>query len=348
MILDFVFFVVVPKGKGRFFDIFPVLFIFTLFAYKKGTWVMFSRKALVDRAIRFRGKSRAPMWLTGNHIKNSDILTYDLSLSDADDSSKSEWGFARKKGDDGFWLVPETATLDQWKDVDAYVAPPIDPVRRFSGIVKAATICEDRYRLATLGLSGFSIYRALRGAEHSAVDCLIEPERFLELMELIFEFETGLFDMIARKGFHGIEFRDDWGDRQTSKMTLSLWRKLLKHRYAAQFRRIKEVGLHIWMSTSAHCGEFFGDLKEIGVDVVRVDSPYNMETATLGRLWRGKLAFSIRLDEMYRDQTIDPEELRQLYDCLSAGGNGFIALCSEKIPARAVEKTVNILRKFSD
>ena len=308
---------------------------------------MFSRKALVDRAIEFRGESPIPLQVLGDHLKNSDILTYDLSLSAPSNPKLNEWGFARVKDAAGFWVVPEEPVLDQWKEVDVYQAPPIDPARLLAGIVKAATVCQDRYRLATFGLSGFSIYRALRGAKHSEVDCLIEPERFLELMELIFEFETDQFDMIARKGFHGIEFRDDWGERGVSKMTLSLWRILLKHRYAGQFKRAKESGLHVWFSTSVHCGEFFGDLKEIGVDVVRVDSPRSMEIASLGRLWRGKLCFSVRLDEMLEGGAIDPEELKRVVECLSSNGNGFIGLIPEGIPARPCDKVKNALGKIS-
>lgn len=308
---------------------------------------MLSRKALVSRAIDFRGPSRIPLWTIGEPIDSSDVFTYDLSLSDEQDAKKAEWGFLRKKGPDGFWLVPDNPTLDQWSEVDAYREPELDLVRRFGRIAQAARVCSDRYRLASLGLSGFSVYRALRGAEHSAVDCLIEPERFLELMELIFDFEKSQFDMIARKGFHGIEFHDDWLDRQTSKMTLSLWRKLLKDRYAAQFKRIKEVGLHIWMSVSVHCGEFFGDLAEIGVDVVRVDSPYQMEISALGRQHRGKLAFAVRLDEMLHNGAIPADELRSVVDCLSSDGNGFIGLLTEKATPRAKAKTLALLEKIS-
>lgn len=307
---------------------------------------MFSRKGLVDRAIGFKGASPVPFWVTGNHIKNSDILTYDLSLPDPDDPDKSEWGFVRQKGADGLLTIPEEEVLGAWKDVDAYEGPEFDPVRRLSGIVKAATVCEDRYRLATLSLSGFAVYRALRGAAKSAVDALIEPERFLELMELIFEIETKTFDMIARKGFHGIEFRDDWGDRQTSRMTLSLWSKLLKHRYAMEFHHAKELGLHIWFSGPASCVEFFGDLKEIGVDVIRLESPYETDIASIGRLYRGKIAFAVRLDEMINEGTISPDQFRQVRDCLSEGGNGFIGHFTEAIQGRTTDKIINALKKI--
>lgn len=307
---------------------------------------MFSRKGLVDRAISFKGASAVPFWETGSHIKNSDILTYDLSLPDLDDPTKSEWGFVRQKRADGLLTIPEEEVLGAWKEVDAYEGPALDPIRRLSGIVKAASVCEDRYRLATLSLSGFAVYRALRGAAKSAVDALIEPERFLELMELIFEIETKTFDMIARKGFHGIEFRDDWGDRQTSRMTLSLWRKLLKHRYAIEFHHAKELGLHIWFSGPSSCVEFFGDLKEIGVDVVRLGSPYEVDVASIGRLYRGKLAFAVCLDEMIDNGTIQPEPYRQLRDCLSEEGNGFIGQFTEAVQGRTADKIINALKKI--
>jgi len=38
--------------------------------------------------------------------------------------------------------------------------------------------CEDRYRLASLDLSGFTVYTLLRGFENSMMDFLVEPERF--------------------------------------------------------------------------------------------------------------------------------------------------------------------------
>ena len=49
--------------------------------------------------------------------------------------------------------------------------------------------CEDRYRLASLDLSGFTVYTLLRGFENSMVDFLTEPERFAWLMDLILDFE---------------------------------------------------------------------------------------------------------------------------------------------------------------
>ena len=194
-------------------------------------------------------------------------------------------------------------------------------------------------------MSGYSVYCALRGEELSLVDCLIEPDRFLELMECIFEFETDMFDILVRKGFHGIEFCDDWGERKTSKMTLSLWRCLLKNHYARQFKRARDSGLHVWFSTSSECSGFFGDLREIGANVVRVETPYSMEVATLGRKYRGKVAFATRLDELVgNSESIDP--VRHVYECLSTNNGGFIGTIADNVPEENIRKAIEVMGRI--
>ncbi|MDO5553573.1 MAG: uroporphyrinogen decarboxylase family protein [Planctomycetia bacterium] len=306
-----------------------------------------SRKSEVDRAIGFQGPSRIPIWVDGGNLRNSDVLTYDLSMGDEDNPRLSEWGFERLRSPSGDWLIPKAATLPEWQDVDAYQAPPMNSARRLAGIAKAATVCGDRYRIASFGMSGFSIYRALRGAELSAVDFLIESDRFIELMELIFDFEVAFFDLLSRKGFHAIEFCDDWGDRATSRVTLSLWRTMLKAYYARQFRRAKESGLHVWFSTPSQCAEFFGDLKEIGADVVRVDAPYDVELASLGRAFRGKLCFAVRLDEIVGETNDDLSLVQHIYECLATKDGGFIATVADGVNADRINKIVRLVNKLT-
>lgn len=306
-----------------------------------------SRKSEVDRAIKFQQPSRIPIWVDGGNLRNSDVLTYDLSMGDEENPRLSEWGFERIRSASGDWMIPESPTLPEWKDVDAYLAPPQNPVRRLAGIAKAATVCGDRYRIASFGMSGFAIYRALRGAALSAVDALIESDRFIELMELIFDFENSFYDLLARKGFHAIEFCDDWGERATSKMTLSLWRTMLKAYYAQGFKRAKESGLHVWFSTSSQCAEFFGDLKEIGVDVVRIDAPYDVELASLGRSFRGKLCFAVRLDEIVGETNDDLSLVQHIYECLATKNGGFIATVADGVTADRIHKIVRLVNKLT-
>lgn len=305
--------------------------------------MMYTKKGLVDRAITFRGESPVPFWITGDRIKNSDVLTYDLSLSKPDDPQLSEWGFTIQRDKEGFLAIPDEPSLRSWDMVEEFQCPKLEPARRLAGIPKAAAVCEDRYRLATMSMSGFAIYRALRGKERSTEDALIETVRFLDLFDRIIEMETKMFDMLTRKGFHGVEFRDDWSIQW---MSLSLWRKLLKPRYELEIREATKLGLHVWFSCPSTCCEFYNDLLELGVNVIRIDSPYSADISSIGRQFAGKTAFAVCLDELAQDGTVNPVYYQELRECLSKGGNGFIGHFTQAAPAKAVDKAVTAFRKL--
>ena len=311
---------------------------------------MLTRKAVVDHAIAFKNPERVPVWVDGANIGLSDVLTYDLSLSDSSNPGLSEWGFQRLRTHDGSWKIPTSGTLTAWDQVDAFHLPNHDFERRFARIPAAARVCGDRYRLASFGLSGFAVYSALRGANLCYDDCLRDFDRVQEFFEKIIEFETEMFDTLARKGFHGVEFCDDWGPRKTSRLTLSLWRVLFRGFYEEQIKRAKEVGLHVWFSVSSEGVEFFGDLKELGADVVRLESPERMEVSPIGRRYRGKLCFATRVDAVFepRNPEASFEQLRGLRDCLGVYTGGFIATIGDNVPQNQIKQIFELVSKFQN
>ncbi|MDO5565847.1 MAG: hypothetical protein Q4G59_04255, partial [Planctomycetia bacterium] len=106
--------------------------------------------------------------------------------------------------------------------------------------------------------------------------------------------------------------------------------------------------LHIWFSTSAQCEEFFGDLDEIGVDVVRVEAPYAMEIAKIGRQLRGKLCFAVRLDELLENSGGDEQEVvKHLYECLGGEEGGFIATVAGTVPDAKIRQVSEIVKKLA-
>jgi len=304
---------------------------------------MLTRKALVDYAIAFKNPERVPLWVDGDNIGLSDVLTYDLSLPDLSDPTKSEWGFRRARRPDGNWIIPTEPTLAEWKQVDIYKAPPQDIKRRLSRIPMARRVCGDRYRLASLGLSGFAVYCALRGEKNGGVDFLIEMERFKELMDIIMEFETDLFDELARKGFHGIEFCDDWKPSPTSRMKLSTWRVMLRDAYAQQIKRAHDVGLDVWFSVSNECSDYFGDLKQIGAQVVRIEDPIQMEVSSIGRIYHGRLCFATRVDELNETPDLN-HAIREVRECLGALTGGFIATVGAHVPLEKIREIYEITK----
>ena len=298
-----------------------------------------TRQERVVKAIEFKNPDRAPVWALGPSIGLSDILTYDLSLSDPNNPKLSEWGFPRLRRRAGGWTVPEQPTLEKWVEVDAFHIPRLDFDRRFDRIKEARRVCGDRYRLARFGLSGFSVYTALRGHTLATEDYLRDPDRFTEFMLRIMEFESSMFEFVKRVGFHGVEFTDNWRLTPQSNMTLSLWRVMMRPLYQRQIEFARRYNLHVWFTISMEDAEFFPDLIELGANVLRVEHPGQVEPAQFGRNLYGRVCLATRLDELYdpKDLKGSVDDIRASYDCFRTPNGGFIAT----IGASATDETLN-------
>ena len=198
---------------------------------------MACRKSLVDQAIAFQHPARIPLRFVNADQAEGDVMVYHLSLDRSDGSRRNEWGYRLEKLDDGTMGHPTAAHLPDWPAAEGFQAPPPREEDRLATLPQFLDACGDRYRLASLDLSGFTVYTLLRGFENSMVDFLTEPERFARLMDRIVDFECELTAMAARRGFHGIHFADDWGTQSGLMISPKLWRTLFKPRYRRQFDR---------------------------------------------------------------------------------------------------------------
>ncbi len=193
--------------------------------------------------------------------------------------------------------------------------------------------CGDRYRLASLDLSGFTVYTMLRGFENAMADFLVEPQRFARLMDVIIDFECDLMRWSAEQGFHGMHFADDWGTQSGLMISPPLWRKLFKPRYRRQFALARRLGLDVWYHC---CGDFAliaDDFHEIGVDVLNIAQPNVVDVAAVGARLRGKQCFLMPIS--YQTVSIHgtPEEIhaeaQRLYELVGAPSGGFIGYVEE-------------------
>ena len=294
---------------------------------------MTSRKTIVDQAIKFQHPSRIPLVFWNCDQTNGDVVVYHLSLNREDGSGDNEWGYHLEKLDDGTMGHPTAPHLPDWAAADRYVAPSLREADRMAGLPAFFGQCEDRYRLASLDLSGFTVYTLLRGFENSMMDFLVEPERFARLMDLILDFECGLMALCARHGFHGIHLADDWGTQTGLMISPPLWRKLFKPRYRRQFQRAHELGLHVWYHSCGNFAEIAGDFHEIGVDVLNISQPNVMDLPPLAARLRGKQCFLMPIS--YQTVSISGTvediyaEAQRLYDLLGTSRGGFIGYVEE-------------------
>ena len=292
------------------------------------------------RAIKMRGPDRIPIVFWNRDQTQGDVMLYHLSLGmpgdgsvNAWDWSVNEWGYVLEKLGDGTMGHPLAPVYRDLPRAEEIRVPALREAERMSAAPAFRQACGHRYRLASLDLSGFTVYTLLRGFADAMQDFLLDPDGFAVLMDRILDFECDLLRIAARHGFHGIHFADDWGTQSGLMVSPALWRLLFKPRYARQFALAHELGLHVWYHC---CGEFLAimeDFHEIGVDVLNIAQPNVNDIAEVGRRLRGRQCFMVPIS--YQTVSIQgtPAEIeaeaRRLYECLAVPQGGFIGYVEE-------------------
>jgi len=303
---------------------------------------MHSRKTLVDRAIAFQEPERVPVVFWNCDQTKGDVMLYHLSLgqpgdgdplANAWDWSVNEWGYQLESSDDGAMGYP---VAPYWPELPAPEQVRIPPLREEERMAAAPAFfaeCGDRYRLASLDLSGFTVYTLLRGFESAMQDFVLEPERFAVVFDLILDFECQLMAMAARHGFHGIHFADDWGTQSGLMISPELWRQLFKPRYHRQFDHAHHVGLDVWYHCCGNLIDIAEDFREIGADVLNIAQPNVVDLDRVGSQLRGKQCFMMPIS--YQTVSIQgtPQEIhaeaRRMYERLGTRAGGFIGYVEE-------------------
>ncbi|HNR99047.1 MAG TPA: uroporphyrinogen decarboxylase family protein [Planctomycetota bacterium] len=299
-----------------------------------------SRKDLVDRAIRLRSPERIPIVFWNRDQTEGDVLLYHLSLGvpghgspNAWDWSENEWGYRLQSLGDGTMGHPTEAYYPEMPAPGAIRVPALREEERFSALPSFLARCGDRYRLASLDLSGFTVYTLLRGFANSMRDLVLDPDGFAALMDAIMAFECDLMRLAARHGFHGIHFADDWGTQTGLMIAPEMWRRLFKPRYARQFAQARALGLHTWFHCCGNFAAIVDDFHEIGADVINISQPNVVDCAAVGRRLRGRQCFMLPISYQTVSISGTPEEIyaeaRRLYELLGAPEGGFIGYVEE-------------------
>jgi hypothetical protein len=296
---------------------------------------MTDRKTIVDQAIAFQSPPRVPVWFVNCDQAEGDVMVYHLSLNrhEGENTTVNEWGYRLESLGDGTMGHPRQPHLPDLDAARELSPPPLDERERMAGADAFFAECEDRYRLASLDLSGFTVYALLRGFDVGMEDFLLRPDGFAELMDGIVDWECDVTTLAARRGFHGIHFADDWGTQSGLMISPQLWRKLFEPRYRRQFEHAHRLGLDVWFHSCGNFARIVEDLHRIGVDVLNVAQPNVMDLQVVGRSLRGRQCFLMPIS--YQTVSIDgtPEQIhaeaRRLYGLLGTDTGGFIGYVEE-------------------
>lgn len=249
-------------------------------------------KERVKRAIQFDNPDRVPLLFFNRDFKKSDIIIADVSKPLAgENKDRSEWGYVWEKLDETMGQ-PKSEVIKDWDELKNYRSPdPKDKTRFDNAKRKMKQYGKDKYYLASLELSGFTIMSFLRGFENLLVDFYCEPILVDELADIVFGFEEEIIKQLRDYGFDGVAFFDDLGTQTNLILSPELWRTKFKDRYERQFRLAHDHGLEVYFHSCGFIEPIIPDFIDMGVDMLNISQPNLYDIKQLGNQYGGKVCF---------------------------------------------------------
>ena len=291
------------------------------------------RRDEVFKAINFDGPSYVPICFFNADFDISDVVLKDVQHHYmGPDQTVSEWGFTWERLDETMGQ-PNSIVVTSWDDLPNLQVPNPSAEWRFEGVAEWTEQYADRYRVASLQLSGFTTMWSLRGFEQMMIDIAANPDRIRELAEVVYGFEEALIRELPQRGFDAVGFFDDWGTQEGMLISPASWRSIFKPFYKHQFDLVHELGMHVYFHC---CGEYtpiIPDLIEVGVDILNISQPNVYDMAEVGERFGGQVCFlcpvsyqttsiSGTRDEIFAD-------VQRLVDHLGSYNGGLIGYVEE-------------------
>lgn len=291
------------------------------------------RRDEVFKAIKRAGPAYVPIYFFNRDQDQSDIVALDVQfhfMGPGED--RSEWGFSWERLDETMGQ-PKDYLIQDWSDLNELSPPDPTAPYRFEQIPSFVEQNIDRYRMAALGLSGFTTMWCLRGFDHLMLDIVLTPEKVIELAEIVFGFEEALILQLSPDHFDAIAFFDDWGTQSGMIISPDSWRRLFKPFYQHQFQLVHNQGMHVYFHC---CGKYLPiipDLIEIGVDVLNISQPNLYDIPELGRRFGGQVCFICPISYQTTSITGTREDIfndaRLLIDHLGCFNGGLLGYVEE-------------------
>ncbi len=292
-----------------------------------------NRKTNVKKAIKFDNPEYVPILFYNKDKDKSDIIVIDVVHHFmGKDRNISEYGFIWEREDETMGQ-PKEELIKNWEDFEKLVFPDPYDTNRFSEVKNIMNKFPDRYYIASLALTGFTIMTFLRGFANTMEDFYSDPDKISALADKVFGFEEDVIKQLKAQGFDGVAFYDDWGDQNNLLISPKLWREFFKPRYKKQFDLCHQNGLDVYF----HCCGFFYDIIpdfiEAGVDMMNISQPNLYDIKKLGGDFGGKVCFVCPIS--YQTTSISGtredifKEAKLLIDNLGKFNGGFIGYIEE-------------------
>jgi len=206
----------------------------------------------------------------------------------------------------------------------------------------------DRYViLASNGL--FDVCWHLRGFEEFLMDMAYEKAFVNGLLDRILEYNLAVISNIPDT-VDGIRFGEDWGQQDGMLMGKPYWEEYLKPRLRKMYGLARSRGFDVFIHSCGDISAVFGDLADMGVQVVNPVQPEVMDVAFLKREYGrdltlyGALGSQSTIPHGTPAEVVD--EAKRMVELLGKGG-GYIMGPAGAIPAEASVENVSALVDYA-
>ena len=251
-----------------------------------------NRVEQVNKAINRNNPDYVPILFFNKDKEQSDIILIDVvSHFMGVKEDLSEWGFEWERNDNTMGQ-PRENLIKGWNDFSKLEIPDAYDKSRFTQVAaKRKKYGEDKYYLASLVLTGFTIMTFLRGFENTLIDFYENRVEIEKLADKVFGFEEDIIKQLKDNGFNGVAFFDDWGTQTNLIISPKMWREFFKPRYKKQFDLAHKNGLDVYFHCCGNIYDIIPDLIEIGVDMLNLSQPNIFDIEKLGKDYGGKVSF---------------------------------------------------------
>jgi len=297
---------------------------------------MSDRKDTVKRAVHFNNPAYMPLSYTLEYQKSDMIFVPVEKQFEGAEGNDSEWGFRWERLMTQYAMGNALPIIHSKEDLLRY-APPIPgaPGRFGPFAEKKAQFGEDRYYVADLVLSGFTIASLLRGIDDYLVELYTDREFSESILDMVFGFETALIPLIAAQGFDAVGFADDWGMQNSTLISPALFHETFLPRYKKLFAVIHGFGMDVYFHTCGMVYDFIGMFIEMGVDILNLGQPSLNGIRRVGEAYAGKVCFALPVSYQTTGVRGTREEIfaevKEMADFCAQGKAGLIGLVLQRM-----------------
>lgn len=162
---------------------------------------------------------------------------------------------------------------DGWEKLSDYAFPAYDPAEYEQLLLRENYAQDEKYNIAGLPASIFSILRDARLMTNALVDTLEEPEYVEEFLTRLFQFTLPMLDALGHAGVDGIMIADDWGTQISPFISPRSFKTLFAPSYARLADACHERGLDLIVHSCGCVYPLVGMMCDAGVNGFQFDQP---------------------------------------------------------------------------